>query len=244
MVADIVQSGLSSWWAPALAFAAGIVSCTSPCVWPLLPGYVSFISGGAAEAEQDRPPVLPVLLFVLGFTLVFSLLGAFSSTFVSVFRGSVGQKVGGAVVIVIGLLMIGYALGRGSITLYAERRPFLHKVNPGTIGALPLGMAFAAGWSPCIGPVLTAILGMAAASGSRARGTLLMVSYSLGLGVPFLLVGLGITRFMGVFGWLKRHYRPIAVVSGGFLIFVGVLLFTGAFTRFFAPLARRFTPGL
>ena len=244
MIADIVRTGLSSWWAPALAFAAGVVSVTSPCVWPLLPGYVSFISGGVAESEGERPPVLPILLFILGFTLVFSALGAFSSTFVSVFQGPVGQKVGGVVVILVGLLMIGYALGRGSISLYTERRPFLERVNPGVVGALPLGMAFAAGWSPCIGPVLAAILGMAAASGSRARGTFLMVSYSLGLGLPFLLVGLGITRFAGVFGWLKRHYRPIAVVSGGFLIFVGVLLFTGAFTRFFAPLARRFVPGL
>jgi cytochrome c-type biogenesis protein len=243
MVADIVQSGLSSWWAPALAFAAGVVSITSPCVWPLLPGYASFISGEAAEAGQDRPSVWPILLFILGFTLVFSVLGAFASTFASVFQGTAGQRVAGAIVIVLGLLMIGYAFGRGSIALYTERRPFLQKVNPGTVGALPLGMAFAAGWSPCIGPVLGGILTMAAA-GSRARGTYLMVAYSLGLGVPFLLVGLGITRFMGVFGWLKRHYRPIAVVSGGFLIFVGVLLFTGAFTRFFAPLARRFTPGL
>ena len=243
MVADIVQSGLSSWWAPVLAFAAGIVSCTSPCVWPLLPGYVSFISGGAAEVERDRPPLLPILLFILGFTVVFSVLGAFASTFARIFQGTIGQRVGGAVVIALGTLMIVYAFGRGSIALYTERRPFLEKVNPGTVGAMPLGMAFAAGWSPCIGPVLGGILTIAA-SGSRARGTFLMVCYSLGLGLVFLLVGLGITRFMGVFGWLKRHYRPIAVVSGGFLIFVGVLLFTGAFTRYFAPLARRFVPGL
>jgi cytochrome c-type biogenesis protein len=243
MLADIVQSGLASWWAPALAFAAGIVSVTSPCVWPLLPGYVSFISGGAAESGQDRAPLLPVLLFIAGFTLVFTVLGAFASTFARIFQGTTGQRVGGTVVIVLGVLMIGYALGRGSISLYTERRPFLERVNPGTIGALPLGMAFAAGWSPCIGPVLGGILTMAAA-GSKARGTYLMFAYSLGLGVPFLLVGLGITRFMGVFAWMKRHYKPIAIVSGGFLVFVGVLLFTGAFTRFFAPLARRFTPGL
>jgi len=243
MVADIVQSGLSSWWAPILAFAAGIVSCTSPCVWPLLPGYISFISGGAAEVEAERPPLLPILLFILGFTVVFSILGAFASTFASIFQGVNGQRVAGAVVVVLGLLMIGYAFGRGSISLYTERRPFLQKVNPGTVGALPLGMAFAAGWTPCIGPVLGGILTLAA-SGSRARGTFLMVCYSLGLGVPFLLVGLGITRFGGVFGWLKRHYRPIALASGGILILGGVLLFTGRFTRIVAPLARRFAPSL
>ena len=243
MLADIVETGLASWWAPALAFAAGVVSVTSPCVWPLLPGYVSFISGGAAEAEGDRAPLLPVLLFIGGFTAVFTVLGAFASTFARIFQGAGGQRVAGTVVILLGVLMIGYALGRGSIALYAERRPFLERVNPGTIGAFPLGMAFAAGWSPCIGPVLGGILTMAAA-GSKARGTYLMVAYSLGLGLPFLLVGLGLTRFTAVFAWMKRHYRPIAIVSGGFLVFVGVLLFTGAFTRFFAPLARRFTPGL
>jgi cytochrome c-type biogenesis protein len=243
MIGDMVQSGLSSWWAPALAFLAGIVSCASPCVWPLLPGYVSFVS---AEALEEKPgasrPLLPILLFILGFTIVFALLGAFSSTFVHLLRGTTGQRIGGAVVIALGLLMIGYALQRGSLTLYAERRPFLQKVRPGRAGALPLGMAFAAGWTPCIGPVLGGILTIAG-NGSAARGAFLLVCYSLGLGVPFLLVGLGVRKLMGAFGWIKRHYRPIAAVSGAFLVFVGVLLFTGAFTRVFAPLAR-YTVGL
>ncbi len=242
MVAEVVQSGLSSWWAPALAFTAGVISVASPCVWPLLPGYVSFISGGAAEDEDARRPLLPVLLFILGFTIVFSLLGAFATTFVVLFKGTAGQRVAGVVVMALGVLMIGYALQRGSLSLYAERRPFLQKVQPGTLGALPLGMAFAAGWTPCIGPVLGGILAIAA-SGSTGRGVFLMVCYSLGLGVPFLLVGMGVTRFVGTFGWIKRHYRGIAVTSGGLLVFVGVLMFTGAFTRFFAPL-QRYTLGL
>lgn len=242
MLADIVQNGLSSWWAPMLAFAAGLISCASPCVWPLLPGYVSFISGGAVEDQDSQRPLLPVLLFILGFTIVFSLLGAFATTFVKLLKGTTGQRVAGIVVIAMGVLMIGYALQRGSLALYAERRPFLQKVRPGTVGAVPLGMAFAAGWTPCIGPVLGGILAIAA-SGSTARGVFLMVCYSLGLGVPFLLVGLGVTRFLGAFGWIKRHYRGIAVTSGGLLVIVGVLMFTGAFTRFFAPL-QRFTLGL
>ena len=245
VVADFVQQGLSSWWAPVLAFAAGLISCLSPCVWPLLPGYVSFISGEEViEATDGVPnrPIVPILLFIAGFTLVFTLLGAFASTFVDVFKGSTGQKVGGTVVIVFGALMIGYAFGRGSIALYAERRPFLAKARPGTIGALPLGMAFAAGWTPCIGPVLGSILAIAA-SGSTVRAILLLVSYSLGLGVPFLLVGLGITRFMGGFGWVKRHYTTIAAVSGSLMVIVGVLLFTGQFTRLIAPLTQ-FQPGL
>ncbi|MEZ0236211.1 MAG: cytochrome c biogenesis CcdA family protein [Actinomycetota bacterium] len=246
MIADIVQTGLSSWWAPALAFAAGLVSCLSPCVWPLLPGYVSFVTGEQIVGEEsgvDRRPLAPMLLFILGFTIVFVLLGAFSSTFVKVFKGTTGQRVGGAIVITFGVLMIGYALRRGSLALYAERRPFLARVRPGSVGAVPLGMAFAAGWTPCIGPVLGSIL-VIAASGSTARAVLLLVSYSAGLGVPFLLVGLGVTRFMGAFDWVKRRYTAIAIVSGSLMVVVGVLLFTGEFTRIVAPLADRFTLGI
>ncbi len=246
MIADIVQTGLSSWWAPALAFAAGLVSCLSPCVWPLLPGYVSFITGEQIVGEEsgvDRRPLAPMLLFILGFTIVFVLLGAFASTFVQVFKGTTGQRVGGAIVITFGVLMIGYALRRGSMALYAERRPFLARVRPGSVGAVPLGMAFAAGWTPCIGPVLGSILAIAA-SGSTPRAVLLLVSYSAGLGVPFLLVGLGVTRFMGAFDWVKRRYTAIAIVSGSLMIVVGVLLFTGEFTRIVAPLAERFTLGI
>jgi cytochrome c-type biogenesis protein len=162
---------------------------------------------------------------------------------VHVFKGTVGQRIGGAVVIVFGVLMVGYAFRRGSLVLYAERRPFLQKVRPGTVGALPLGMAFAAGWTPCIGPVLASILAIAG-SGGTGRGVLLLIAYSAGLGVPFLLVGLGVTRFMGAFGWVKRHYTAIAAVSGSLMITVGVLLFTGQFTRLVAPLSQRFRLGL
>ncbi len=245
MLAEI-SSGLASWWAPVLAFVAGVVSCASPCVWPLLPGYVSFISGGAATddgagARRDRP-LVPIGLFIAGFTVVFVLLGAFASTFVQIFKGATGQRIAGAIVVSLGLLMIGYAFQRGAISLYAERRPFLRKVHPGVVGAFPLGMAFAAGWTPCIGPVLGGILAIAA-TGSSARGVFLLVCYSLGLGLPFLLVGLGVRRLVGTLGWVKRHYKAISIVSGGLMIAVGVLLFTGDFTRFFAPLSR-FAPGL
>jgi len=242
MIADFVQSGLSSWWAPALAFAAGFVSFASPCVFPLVPGYISFVSGERAVDGQSGRPLLPILLFIAGFTLVFTLVGAFASTFVRVFKSDVGQRVGGLVVIAIGLLMVGYALQRGSIAIYVERRPFLQKVRPGTVGAMPLGMAFAAGWTPCIGPVLAGIL-VIAASESTFRGVLLLLAYSLGLGVPFLLVGLGVQWLVGGVGWVRRHYAWIAGISGVLLIVVGVMLMTGAFTRVFAPLAR-WAPGL
>jgi cytochrome c-type biogenesis protein len=236
MVAASVQQGLSSWWAPGLAFLAGIVSCASPCVWPLLPGYISFVTGEVSVDADDPHPLAPILLFILGFTIVFALLGAFSSTLVRLLRGTTGQRVGGIVVIALGLFMIGYALQRGSLSLYGERRPFLARVRPGTVGAVPLGMAFAAGWTPCIGPVLGGILAIAG-NGSVARGMFLLVCYSLGLGLPFLLVGLGIRKFMGAFGWIRRNYRPIAAVSGSFLVLVGVLMFTGRFTEVFNRLS-------
>ena len=242
MIANIVQTGLASWWAPMLAFVAGLVSFASPCVFPLVPGYVSFVSGERALEGEGQRPVVPILLFITGFTIVFALLGAFAQRFVPIFKGNVGQRVGGFVVVAIGLFMIGYALRRGSIALYSERRPFLGKVRPGAVGALPLGMAFAAGWTPCLGPVLTGILAIATTQ-SSLRGVLLLVAYSLGLGVPFLLVGLGVQRFVGAFGWVRRHYVWIAGVSGALLVVVGVLMVTGLFTRIVAPLSR-FAPGL
>jgi cytochrome c-type biogenesis protein len=242
MVADLVQNGLSSWWAPALAFVAGVVSFASPCVFPLVPGYVSFVGGGRAIDRNERP-LLPILLFILGFSIVFTLLGAAGTEVFRALRSTTAQRIGGAIVIAFGLVMLLYALGRGPAALFAERRPLLERAHPGTVGALPLGMAFAAGWTPCIGPVLGGILALAASSGSSARGALLLFVYSMGLGLPFLLVGLGVQRLMGAVGWIRRNYRAIAGVSGLLLIVVGVLILTGAFTRLLAPLAR-YAPGL
>jgi cytochrome c-type biogenesis protein len=248
MIAEATES-LSRWWAPAVAFVAGLVSFASPCVFPLVPGYLSFVTGGSVATIEDEPGggvatqtrtrnLLPILLFIGGFTLVFTLYGAFSTTFVQIFKGRTGQIVAGLVVIGVGLLLIGYALGRGWLALYAERRPFLQKVRPGVTGSFPLGMAFAAGWTPCIGPTLAAILALAAASGGALRGAFLLATYSLGLGVPFLLLGLGVQWLAGTLGWIKRHYRAIAVVSGGILIVIGVMLMTQTFTRYLNGLAR------
>jgi cytochrome c-type biogenesis protein len=252
VIADATES-ISRWWAPALAFIAGIVSFASPCVFPLVPGYLSFVTGEAV-ATIDREPttetrtrtrnLAPILLFIAGFTLVFTLYGAFSTTFVRIFKGRTGQVIAGLVVIAVGLLLIGYALGRGWLALYAERRPLLQKVRPGVTGSFPLGMAFAAGWTPCIGPVLAAILTLAAASGGAVRGAFLLAIYSLGLGVPFLLLGLGAQWLAGTLGWIKRHYRAISVVSGGILIVIGAMLMTQTFTRYLNGLAGRFQPGL
>ncbi len=243
MLAGLVETGLSSWWAPALAFAAGVVSFASPCVLPLVPGYVSFVTGGRATEGEGRRPLVPILLFILGFTIVFTLLGAFAGSFVRFFRDPWFQRAAGVVVVILGLLMLGYALRRGSPGLYAERRPFLDRVRPGTVGALPLGMAFAAGWTPCIGPVLGGILAIASAGGT-AKGAALLLVYSIGLGLPFLLVGLGADRLVRALGWVRRHYRSIAGVSGALLVVVGILLITGQFTRIFVQLAPTFVPSL
>ena len=144
--------------------------------------------------------------------------------------------------ITFGVLMIGYALRRGSMALYAERRPFLARVRPGSVGAVPLGMAFAAGWTPCIGPVLGSILAIAA-SGSTARAVLLLVSYSAGLGVPFLLVGLGVTRFMG---HLRLGEAPVHADRDRLGVAHGrgrrAAVHRGVH-RMVAPLAERFTAG-
>jgi cytochrome c-type biogenesis protein len=212
---------LEAWWAPGLAFAAGMVSCASPCVLPLLPGYLSFISGTGAE---ERRPLLPMLLFVLGFALVFTSLGAFSGVLVPVLQSPAATRIAGALVVAVGLLMLLYALRIGSPALFAERRPFLDRVRPGPASALPLGMAFAAGWTPCIGPVLAGILGLAAAQGGGLWGAVLLFSYSLGLGLPFVLIGLGVRQLTGALSFVKRNYHWFAGTGGVVLMAIGVLL--------------------
>jgi cytochrome c-type biogenesis protein len=245
VLADFVQEGLGSWWAPALAFAAGIVSFASPCVFPLVPGYLSFVAGG--EARQERRPLVPILLFIAGFGVVFAALGAIGGSVTSALKSPLGTRISGAVIIAFGLLMVLYALRLGSPTLFAERRPLLSKVRPGPAWAFPLGVAFGAGWTPCIGPVLAGVLTIAAAQGGSARGALLLLVYSAGLGVPFLLVGLGIRRLMGALAFLKRNYHWIAGLSGAVMVAIGVLVVTNLWTQMLGPVLRaisRFTPAL
>jgi cytochrome c-type biogenesis protein len=241
-----VASGLAAWWAPALAFAAGVLSFASPCVLPLVPGYLSFVTGATgtpgAQAPGGGRRLAPILLFIAGFTIVFTTIGVFGAALIPTLRGSVGRWVTGGFVVLIGLAMVAYAFAWGRPGWYAERRPFLERMRPGAAGSLPLGMAFAAGWTPCIGPVLAGIFAISSQQ-SAARGGLLFAVYSLGLGVPFLLLGLGVQRLMRGLGWLRRHYRAISAVSGALLVVVGVLLGTGRLTLLFARLAR-FEPPL
>jgi cytochrome c-type biogenesis protein len=243
-----VSSGVRSWWAPILAFAAGVVSFASPCVLPLVPGYLSFVAGdragasnvanrGAAATARRPVAIAPILLFILGFTIVFTVLFGFTASALSRWlKSSSGQRAAGAVVLAFGAFMLLYALRRGGAWLYREERPFLSRVRPGPAAALPLGMAFAVGWTPCIGPVFGAILTLAARQGSTARTVGLLLAYSLGLGVPFLLIGLGVERLMGAFRFFSRNYGWFAGVSGAILVAIGVLLVAGEWTRLVNPL--------
>jgi len=247
MIAEALRN-VDAWWAPGLAFAAGVVSFVSPCVLPLVPGYLSLVAGGQAPTESERRPLLPILLFILGFSVVFTIIGGLTaSALTRSLRSHAGQRVAGVVVLAFGLFMILYALRLGLPALYRESRPLLSRFKPGTAGAFPLGAAFAVGWAPCIGPVLGAILTLATAQGGTWRAVLLLFFYSMGLGVPFFLVGMGIRRFMGAFRFFSRNYHWFAGVSGASMLVIGILLITGEWTRLIAPLFRainRFTPAI
>jgi cytochrome c-type biogenesis protein len=247
MIAN-VGAGVTDWWGPLLAFAAGLVSFVSPCVLPLVPGYLAFVTGGESPSRDGRKPLVPILLFILGFALVFTVIGGFTASALTRWlKSSTGERLAGAIVLAFGVFMLLYALRLGVPWLYREERPFLTRVRPGRAGAFPLGMAFAIGWTPCIGPVLGAILTLAANQGSPARSILLLFFYSLGLGVPFLLVGLGVHRLLGALRFFSRNYHWFAGFSGVAMAAIGVLLLTGQWNRLIAPLLeeiQRFTPAL
>jgi cytochrome c-type biogenesis protein len=244
MLADIVKAGLASWWAPGLAFAAGVVSFASPCVFPLVPGYLSFVAGDRAEGERG---LVPILLFIGGFSAVFVALFGFTDVFFQALRGTWGRVITGGIVGAFGVILVLYALKKGPMVLYAERRPFLGRVRSGRVWAFPLGMAFAAGWTPCIGPVLAGVLAIAAGQGSSVRGAFLLLMYSAGLGLPFLLVGLGIKRLMGAFDFIQRNYRKFAGASGVLMLTIGILMVTNLWVQVLGPVLRlvgRFTPAI
>jgi cytochrome c-type biogenesis protein len=251
MIADVAE-GVGRWWGPALALAAGMVSFVSPCVLPLVPGYLAFVTGGdetPGRGDGDRRvQILPIALFILGFSVVFTLLGAFSGGVVGSvpwWRSRLVERLAGAVIVVFGAFLVLYAFRVKLPLIYREGRPLLSRAQPGPAGAFPLGMAFAVGWTPCIGPVLGAILTLAASQGGAARAALLLAFYSLGLGLPFLLVGVGIRRLMGMFRFISRNYHWIAGISGAAMAAIGVLLLTGEWTNLLDPVLRlvvRFTP--
>jgi len=215
-----------------VAFAAGVVSFLSPCVLPLIPAYLSFMTGltTAELAESDRSTakvLTPALLFVAGFSVVFVALGATASVlgeFLSAYR-SVIEMVAGIAVIAFGVLMLGIIKVPW---LYGEARVDMEKSRSfGRGAAFVMGMSFAAGWTPCVGPILGSILAMAASGGSVTQGVVLLLAYSLGLGAPFILVALLFSRVTGLMRWLGRHALVINRVAGVMLIIVGILILTG-----------------
>jgi cytochrome c-type biogenesis protein len=217
------------------AFGAGVLSFVSPCVLPLVPGYLSMMSGlsGAELAEakgvDQRRILYATLLFVAGFSVVFVALGA-SATAIGqlLFDHRLGlNRVTGVIVIVMGLFLAGVASPQ---LLSAEKRFHVSPSKLGPYAAPVMGMAFAFGWTPCIGPVLGGVLTLASNQHSVAKGSALLLIYSAGLGVPFVLAGLGVVRLQGAFGWIKAHYRGINIASGALLVAFGVLLFTNRMT--------------
>jgi cytochrome c-type biogenesis protein len=227
----------------AVALAAGIISFTSPCCLPLMPGYVAYISGVASEEGAStavrRRVMGAAALFVLGFAVVFTFLGASASLAGGFLLRNrlVIERVGGAFVIVMGLATVGMLR---IPLLYREARIDLRRVRRGPVGAVPLGMAFAIGWTPCVGPVLASILAAAAALQTTWTGAGLLFVYSLGLGIPFLLLAWGQARAARALGWLRRHGRAIEIAGGAVLVLMGVLMIAGEWTRLFIPLLRLF----
>ncbi len=219
------------------AFAAGFLSFVSPCVLPLIPGYISFVSGVSVEemraetaATASRMQVfLTSLAFVIGFSLVFIALGA-SATAIGKFlftRLPLFSKIAGAILIVFGLHTMGvFRLA----FLETEKRVHSQRKPAGPLGALLVGVAFAFGWTPCIGPILGGILAIAGSKNSVAEGVLLLAVYSLGLGIPFLLTSLAINQFFGAARRIRRYYHGIELASGALLIVIGVLIISGELT--------------
>jgi cytochrome c-type biogenesis protein len=227
-----------------IAFVAGLVSFLSPCVLPLVPGYLSYMSGLGAGATAARRPLETAgvaLAFVGGFTAVFVALGATATALGSLLSSyRVGlERLGGLVIIAMGLVFMGVLR---TPSLYREAR-FHPTPRAGTWGSVVLGAAFAFGWSPCIGATMGAVLTMAAGRGSSggvAEGAFLLAVYSLGLGVPFVAAGLGVSRLAGAVAWLRRRARAVNLASGALLVMVGLLFVTGQLFRLSIWMQRAF----
>lgn len=233
-IAETVASG-SLILAMLLAFAAGIVSFASPCVLPLAPGYLSYVTGltGAEIAGEERGGTTTVavksrvllgsVLFVLGFSVVFVsyglLFGGLGSLLLE--YQAVISRVLGVIVIVMGLSFMGVLPGM-------QREWRMHRMPSYSVwGAPVLGVLFGLGWTPCIGPALTAVQSLAFTEASAARGALLSMVYCLGLGLPFILLGLLFRQAAGTLAWVRRHYVLIMRIGGGLLVAIGILLVTG-----------------
>jgi cytochrome c-type biogenesis protein len=217
-----------------IAFVGGLLSFLSPCVLPLVPGYISLMSGvsidhlkgdGASRSSARRAVIINSIAFNAGLSVIFLALGATAGLVGSAIISNVWVRIiGGVVIIVFGLHLIGLLKIK---YLYRDTRQFSSEKPRGVLGSLTLGIAFAAGWTPCIGPILGGIIGLAATSGGWKGGLILAVFYSAGLAVPFLVTGLGINKFLGFYSKFRQHLHKVEVVSGVVLIMIGLLIASG-----------------
>ena len=228
-----------------IAFSAGLLSFVSPCVLPLVPSYLSYITGlsldqmrSSTDAQAKWITIRNSLLFILGFSAVFVAFGASATAVGQMFLvyQNVIRKVGGVLVILFGL----YILGALKLPFLMRYRQYQFQQRPpGIVGPVLVGVAFAAGWTPCVGPILGSILLYASTSGSVLSGVKLLSFYSLGLGLPLFAAAIGINTFLLSFGRLKRYLWLVSLVSGLFLIAVGVLLVTNSMTLLTSWLTRQ-----
>lgn len=220
------------WIAIPIAIAAGFLSFASPCVLPLVPGYLGYVSGVVAGAERARwRMVVGAFLFVAGFSVIFlaffGIVGALG-VFLLQYEKAL-MVVGGGIVILLGLVFI------GQVTFLQRTIKPSWRPRSGLVGAPLLGVVFALGWTPCISPTLAAVSGLSL-GGDVGRALLLGVGYCLGLGIPFVLVALGFSWVSSSFGWVRRHLRTINVIGGVLLIVVGVLMVTGLWSSIMSEL--------
>lgn len=220
------------------AFVAGLLSFLSPCVFPLIPSYIMYITGiSYADLQAEHPShiirqksILHALCFICGFTVVFVLLGA-SATYIGSFlseNATIIRKVGGVLLVLLGIHVTGILPLK---FLLGEKRVSIKHKPAGYVGSFLVGIAFAAGWTPCIGPILAAILTIAATEEKVYQGILLLLLYSLGLGVPFFFSALAMHRFLVLFNRFKKYIHIFEIVTGVLLIVVGVLIYTNWLSR-------------
>lgn len=224
-----------------VAFGAGIASFLSPCVLPLVPAYIGHLAGTSVSEERDTETTLRTVahaaFFVLGFSAVFVILWASIGLVGWAIQGYTFylRYIGGAILVILGLHVAGVFRLRW---LNQERRVYVDRSRPRSyLTSWLVGITFAAGWTPCIGPILAGIIALATTRDTVGQGSLLLALYSAGLGIPFLLTAVGLSRAVPMLRWMNRHAHTVEVASGGLLIFIGVLMFMNTF----AQLARYFT---
>ncbi|NQT74890.1 MAG: cytochrome c biogenesis protein CcdA [Candidatus Omnitrophica bacterium] len=221
-----------------ISFVAGILTFLSPCVLPLFPSYITYITGRSFEDQKASGPSSNIkritaahsLFFILGFSIVFILMGitfAYLGSFFGIKRILL-ERIGGVLIILFGL----HISGLFSIkALNLDKRLVYNRKKIGYLSSILIGMAFAVGWTPCVGPILSSILIYASTLESLPRAIVLLVFYSLGLGVPFFIASLAINQFLFIFNRFKAFMKFVPIVTGTFLVIIGVLLFTGQFSR-------------